>query len=140
MTVVVAKTSDLESCLMLRRIVFIEEQGVSEADERDALDAQAIHFLASEGNVPIGTARVLIKGNIGKIGRVCVLPMWRGQGLGAALILASLDGLRAEKKVTVAMLGAQSHALGFYEKLGFSVIGPEYLDAGISHFDMECPL
>ena len=38
------------------------------------------------------------------------------------------------------MLGAQTHAIGFYEKLGFTAFGPEYLDAGIPHRDMDRPL
>ena len=39
-------TQDIATCLELRRIVFIDEQGVPEADERDDLDAQAVHLLA----------------------------------------------------------------------------------------------
>ncbi|MEO0503034.1 MAG: GNAT family N-acetyltransferase, partial [Pseudomonadota bacterium] len=34
-------------------------------------------------------------------------------------------------------LGAQTHALSFYEKLGFEAFGPVYDDAGIPHRDME---
>jgi len=37
-------------------------------------------------------------------------------------------------------LGAQTHALDFYRKLGFAVFGDEYMDAGIPHFDMEMAL
>ncbi len=33
-------------------------------------------------------------------------------------------------------LGAQVHALGFYEALGFEAFGPVYDDAGIPHRDM----
>ena len=32
------------------------------------------------------------------------------------------------------------HAIPFYEKLGFTVCGPVYDDAGIPHRDMEKPL
>ena len=49
---------------------------------------------------------------------------------------AALDELRA-RGVTKAKLGAQTHAIGFYEKLGFTVHGPEYDDAGIPHRDMS---
>lgn len=137
MTVGIAATDDLDACLLLRRIVFIEEQGVSEADEIDNYDAKALHFLARDGDVPIGTARIVISGSTGKIGRVCVLVPYRGTGLGAALIQKSLEHLCTQPDVDIAKLGAQSHALGFYQRLGFEVVGPEYLDAGIPHFDME---
>ena len=57
-------------------------------------------------------------------------------GLGAALIRAALDVLRVQPGITRAKLGAQTHALGFYEKLGFTAYGPVYDDAGIPHRDM----
>lgn len=130
-------THDIATCQNLRRVVFIEEQGVSQADEVDGLDDQAVHLLARDGERPVGTARMLVKGTVGKIGRVCVLPAVRGTGLGAALILAALDELRRHPGVTEAYLGSQSHATGFYEKLGFAVEGEEFLDAGIPHRHMR---
>ena len=35
---------------------------------------------------------------------------------------------------------SQTHALGFYERLGFTAFGPEYMDAGIPHRDMVMDL
>ncbi|MBV0890326.1 GNAT family N-acetyltransferase [Paracoccus sp. Z118] len=136
----ITRTDDLAACHAIRRTVFIEEQNVPEALEMDDLDAAAIHLLAVEGGRPVGTARLLIDGETGKIGRVAVLVEHRGSGLGAALILAALDELRTMPGVTTAKLGAQLHALGFYEKLGFTARGPVYDDAGIPHRDMTRPL
>lgn len=129
-------TTDLAACHALRRAVFIEEQGVSEDRELDDLDGGAIHLLATEGNRPVGSARILLSGDTGKIGRVCVLPQARGTGLGAALIRAALDVLRDQPGIVRAELGSQAHAVGFYEKLGFAACGPVYDDAGIPHRDM----
>ena len=61
----------------------------------------------------------------------------RGAGHGAALIRAAVTMLQARPGITRAMLGAQTHAIGFYQKLGFSVCGPIYDDAGIPHRDMS---
>jgi predicted GNAT family N-acyltransferase len=133
----ISVSSDIATCQSLRRAVFIEEQGVSEADEVDGMDEAAIHLLALDGLCPVGTARLLLKGETGKIGRVCVLPMARGTGLGAALIRAALDELRRCPGIRQAYLGAQSHATGFYEKLGFTVEGDEFLDAGMPHRHMR---
>lgn len=129
-------TRDFVTCRLLRRRVFIEEQGVSEADELDDLDEQAIHLLAMSGGKPVGTARILLLGDTGKIGRVCVLPEARGKGIGAGLIRAAVSELRALPGLARAKLGAQTHALGFYERLGFVAYGPVYDDAGIPHRDM----
>ncbi|WP_347137755.1 GNAT family N-acetyltransferase [Paracoccus sp. SSK6] len=132
----IERTTDLAACHALRRAVFIEEQGVSEAEEMDGKDDQAIHLLASQDGQPVGSARILLMGDTGKIGRVCVLAQARGTGLGAALIRAALDVLRDQPGITRARLGAQTHAIGFYEKLGFVAHGPVYDDAGIPHRDM----
>ena len=130
----ISKTSDLETCLQLRRIVFIEEQNVPEDEEVDEYDKTAIHLLAFDGGTPVGTARIVLQGEVGKIGRVCVLQSHRGTGLGVNLINATLAELRALPNVTTARLGAQTHALGFYQALGFTAFGDEYIDAGIAHF------
>lgn len=129
-------SDDLAACHALRRAVFIEEQGIAPADEWDDLDEGAVHLLAWHGARPVGTARLLVEGETGKIGRVCVLACARGSGLGAGLIRAGVEALRARPGITQVRLGAQCHAIGFYEKLGFAVCGPVYDDAGIPHQDM----
>jgi predicted GNAT family N-acyltransferase len=136
---IIEETRDLAACHALRRTVFIDEQGVSEAEEMDDQDGAAIHLLARDGDRPLGSARLLIKGGTGKIGRVCVRADHRGQGLGAALIRAALEVLRA-RGLDQARLGSQTHAIGFYEKLGFVAEGPVYDDAGIPHRDMALNL
>jgi len=136
MTLHIAATTDIAACRALRRTVFIEEQGVSEADEIDDLDGQAIHLLATVDGVPMGSARLLTYGEVGKIGRVCVLKAARGTGLGGALMRAAVAQFRSLPGITKVKLGAQTHALGFYERLGFVAEGPEYMDAGIPHRDM----
>lgn len=133
----IEETTDLETCRAIRRAVFIVEQNVAEAEEWDGRDGAAIHLLARDASgAAIGTARILTDGATGKIGRVAVLQSARGTGAGAALIRAALDRLRATPGITRAKLGAQTHAIGFYEKLGFAAYGPEYDDAGIPHRDM----
>lgn len=132
----IAETAEIDTCLALRRAVFIDEQGIAEADEIDDLDGQAVHLLARIAGRPVGTARLLRKGDSGKIGRVCVLPEARGTGLGAALIRAGIAHFAGDPALVAVRLSAQDHAIGFYEKLGFAAYGPAYDDAGIPHRDM----
>ena len=132
--------TDYAPCIALRRAVFMGEQGISEAEEMDDLDEGAIHLLATIDSKPVGTARILIAGETGKIGRICVLRDQRGTGLGAKLVNAAIDHLRKVPQVSRAQLSAQDHAIGFYEKLGFVAYGPFYDDAGIAHQDMARPI
>lgn len=141
MTVTIAVSEDFKPCLALRMEVFVEEQNVPVEEELDDLDEVATHFLATdESGTPLGTARVYEAGEIGKIGRVCVVKSQRGTGLGARLIAACLDEIRTRPRLTQAKLGAQTHAIGFYERFGFEVIGAEYMDGGIPHQDMVLSL
>ncbi|THD76635.1 GNAT family N-acetyltransferase [Thalassobius vesicularis] len=132
----IEEAEGLDEVHALRRTVFIEEQGVPEADEWDDLDGSAVHLLARVDGVPVGTARLLIDGDTGRIGRICVARAARGTGLGAALVQDGIARLRAQG-LRMVRLGAQVHATGFYEKLGFAVCGPVYDDAGIDHHEME---
>ena len=140
MSLSITETRDVALCRALRRRVFIEEQGVSEADERDAYDKVAVHVLATLDGTAVGTARLLVQGDVGKIGRVCVLASARGQGIGKALILTSVQRFRQIDGVVTVRLGAQTHALGFYAALGFAAFGAVYIDAGIAHQDMQLTL
>ena len=140
MTLLIEETHDIATCRALRRVVFIEEQGVSEADEIDECDEDAIHLLARVEGQATGSARLLLGDGYGKIGRVCVLRAARGQGIGAALIRAAVARFAQIEGVSEVRLGAQTHALGFYQALGFQAFGPIYDDAGIAHRDMALRL
>lgn len=140
MSLKVEVTTDLDPCFALRRRVFIEEQNVPEEEEWDALDATAIHLLMTNDGHPVGTARLILDGDCAKIGRVCVLSEMRGTGAGAALMRFAVEHLKARGDLTKIKLSAQTYAIGFYEKLGFTAYGPEYDDAGIPHRDMSLTL
>lgn len=117
----------------IRRVVFIEEQQVPQEEEWDGRDDACRHFLALRDGTPLGTARLLPDGHIG---RVAVLDAARGLGIGAALMRAAIDaaGRLGHRRVELA---AQTHALAFYENLGFTAFGDVYLDAGIPHRNMR---
>jgi len=131
---------DLATCLAIRRVVFIEGQNVPEAEEVDGRDPDCLHYLLKTDGKAIATARVLPKDETAKIQRVAVLEEARACGTGSMLMRAILEDLRTNNAFHAAILGSQTHAIGFYEKLGFTVFGPEYDDAGIPHRDMTRPL
>ncbi len=141
MKVQVATTdADRAACMALRAEVFMVEQGVSEADELDGLDAEATHLLGKLDGTPIATLRLRKLGTLCKIERVCVRKPFRGQGFGRQLMQTALAKLREDKTLLTAKLGAQTDALPFYRTLGFASVGDPYLDAGIPHQDMTVRL
>lgn len=123
--------------LALRATVFIQEQGVPEQRERDGLDVDCWHVLASdESGQPIGCGRLT---PAHKIGRMAVLQNWRGQGVGAAL-LRELMALARHQGWPEVALDAQVSAIGFYERHGFVAHGDEFEDAGLAHRAMRLSL
>ncbi|MCD5984216.1 GNAT family N-acetyltransferase [Pseudomonas sp. CDFA 610] len=116
----------------IRDAVFIAEQSVPPELEWDSEDMDAVHFLASEGDYPIGTARLL---QDGEIGRLSVLKDWRGLKVGEALLTAAIS--EAEKRgLKEQKLSAQVQAIAFYERFGFTVVSDEFLEAGLPHVNM----
>ena len=124
---------DAPRLAVVRRRVFIDEQGVPERLEWDAGDAVSTHWLALADGSPVGCARLLPDG---QIGRMAVLPAWRGRGIGRALLGAALATARVRGHRTV-RLSAQVHAAEFYARAGFVVNGDVYEEAGIPHVAME---
>lgn len=142
MIVTIAETpEDIAQCLALRHAIFIVEQGVSEAEERDGQDDLCTHVLARADGQAVGTARVnwSLTG-IAKIQRVCVAADFRDRGVGGTIMRFIIAHVRKTGRASVIRLGSQTHALDFYRKLGFSEFGEIYMDAGIPHRDMEMTL
>jgi predicted GNAT family N-acyltransferase len=129
--------ADFAQLRAVREPVFVIEQHVPVELERDALDADCTHVLAFDRqNRPIGTGRLTPQRTIG---RMAVLPEWRGHGVGDAL-LARLIELAKAKAWPEVSLHAQVGAMGFYLKHGFASYGPVYEEAGILHQSMSLAL
>jgi predicted GNAT family N-acyltransferase len=120
--------------MAVRTAVFVKEQGVALTLELDGHDAVALHLLAEDAQGrPIGTARLLPDG---RIGRMAVLPHWRRRGVGGALLRESLR-LATDSPGMCPFLNAQRDAVGFYLRHGFVPEGEEFLEAGIPHRRMR---
>jgi ElaA protein len=135
----VSTREEMDACFAIRETVFMQEQNVDPAIERDGRDGDCIQYIAETGGRPAGTARARMLGDKVKIERVAVLKEARGTGTGAALmrfLMADLaDDARAAGRHF--FLSSQCRAIAFYERLGFTVCSEEYLDADIPHRDMR---
>ncbi|WP_179395109.1 GNAT family N-acetyltransferase [Lacticaseibacillus absianus] len=135
-------TTDMTSqtyreALAIRQTVFVEEQHVPATLEVDADEPKAIHFVAFENGLALGTARLIPEGTGYHVQRVAVLRAYRHHGVGKAL-LEQLATYAAAHGATELHLGAQVQAVGFYKTLGYQLTArPEFLDAGIRHREMQ---
>jgi predicted GNAT family N-acyltransferase len=117
----------------IRRAVFVNEQGVSEAEEMDARDGACHHYLARRDGTDAGTARLRPLGEgVAKIERMAVLAAHRRTGIGRALIARIEEDARRQGIATL-VLHAQAHAVPFYAALGYVAVGAPFEEAGIPH-------
>jgi len=116
----VARTDDeLLAAFEVRRIVFIDEQGVPDSVERDDRDATADHVVAYLDGAAVGVGRLVVDADVARVGRIAVLAPARRQGIGAA-VLAQLEAVAADRGAAAVELHAQLHALAFYGRLGYA--------------------
>ncbi|MGQ4491110.1 GNAT family N-acetyltransferase [Streptomyces sp. SAS_281] len=138
---------DRAACFQLRKEVFVGEQNVPEEIEYDAYDADALHVIAvAADGTTLGTGRLLhgpaaaahtgAGPTVGSLGRLAVSREARDLGVGAALVRA-IEGAARDNGLAAVDLHAQTHALRFYERLGYGPYGPEFMDAGIAHRAMR---
>lgn len=114
----------------VRESVFVQEQNVPADMEYDEFDPVSLHAVARgpDGEI-IGTGRLLPDGHIG---RMAVLPLWRGKGVGSVLISYLMDAAR-HRGVSELKLNAQVQAVEFYRHFGFRTVGGQFEEAGIPH-------
>ena len=136
MSVVIERVAWVDRQATLKAIrfeVFVDEQDVPVEEELDGMDETSTHFLATVDEQPVGTARLMPSG---QIGRMAVLKAFRRQGIGAQLLNAAVK-TALEAGLDEPFLHAQTHALDFYAAHGFVAHGEIFLDAGIEHRAMR---
>ena len=123
--------------MAVRERVFVDEQDVPVALERDGHDDDAVHFVAYAAGEAIGAARLRrVDDATGKVERVAVDADRRGEGWGGRL-MAAVEREASERGVAELAMHAQTDVLGFYRTLGYEAEGPTFEEAGIRHRRMR---
>jgi len=132
----VTQNMDLQAAFQVRRVVFVEEQGISEELDFDGLDRQAVHLVVKDGERVIGTARVrFLDDKQAKIERMAILKPFRRQGIGSRMISFLIKELET-RHVEQVVVYAQIKTVAFYRVCGFKLSGSPFLEAGIHHMKM----
>jgi len=130
---------ELELVYQIRREVFDQEQHLTTWVRDFPEDEHSLNVLAWIDGQAVGTGRVSLWGDEAQIAWVAVRKPYRGQGVGRA-VMHSLIRWAREHGARIVTLNAQTHALGFYQKLGFRPIGRPFYMAHIEHQLMELEL
>ncbi len=90
-----------------------------EFDEHDTPDTR--YIVMTDDEFPVATCRFYPLGDrSAMVGRVVVLPEYRGKGLGSRVVSEAEIWLK-DLGFTKAVVESRNEAVGFYEKLGYSV-------------------
>ena len=129
---------ELYNILSLRSEVFIVEQNCAYQDI-DKKDQSALHVFIKKNNQIIAYTRIFKPNDYfeySSIGRVVVLKKERASKIGSQIMSFSIKKIEEIFNETKIKISAQKHLISFYKKLGFLVIGDEYLEDGIPHIAM----
>lgn len=125
---------DLTAVHAIRDKVFGEEQKISPEKIRDAYDAQAVHLLIYVDGKAVATGRIYHDGSQFRMGRICVLKEYRGQGIGDLAVRLLL--YKAFQFANRLYISAQAYLEDFYKKFGFETVGEPFLEEEIPHVNM----
>ncbi|MED0875953.1 GNAT family N-acetyltransferase [Bacillus mobilis] len=132
---IITELTDLETAFHIRKEVFVKEQNVPLEDEFDTFDKigeECKHILVYYNELPVGTGRIRFVDGAGKLERICILKDYRKYGLGKVIIKA-LEEIARDKEATKVKLHGQTHAEGFYTKLGYQTSSDVFMEDGIPH-------
>lgn len=127
--------ANFEIVLQIRDEVFVHEQQLTDDARNDPDDMESIHFLAFLHHEPVGTGRLTMYGREAQVAWVAVRAADRGSGIGLAIMEAIVERAFLESAGYV-LLNAQTHAIEFYRRLDFDVVGTEFFMGGIGHYVM----
>ena len=135
---------DLYHILKARSQVFVVEQHCAYQDIDEA-DFDCLHLVAHHNEKLIGYCRIIApefnhanaSGSMPAIGRVLVLPQYRGNGLAREIMTQAIKYCHKKygKKIPIA-IAAQTYLINFYQSLGFVANSDFYLADGLEHVNM----
>ncbi len=129
----------LQEAFAIRNQVFVVEQNVNPAQERDNFEETSHHFIAYLDETPVGAARWRVTDYGVKLERFAILSQYRGQGIGQALVAEVLKDINSHPEAAgkIKYLHAQLSAVGLYSKFGFEKVGDQFEECFIQHYKMQ---
>lgn len=131
-------THELYAVLQLRAEVFMVEQDCVYQD-LDNKDLDAYHMLGVLDTKIVAYARIFKPGDYfleSSIGRIVVKKEFRKFQFGYQLVVNSIQFIENNLQQNKILISAQSYLTKFYNSLGFTQVGEEYLEDGIPHIKM----
>jgi ribosomal protein S18 acetylase RimI-like enzyme len=121
----------------LRNDVLRKPLGLSLTAEELAREEDQLHFGLFEPEDNLVACAVVVRLSLtdARIRQMAVSPTHQRRGLGKRMVNELEANLRS-RGLTNLVLNARASAVGFYEKLGYTISGDEFIDVTVAHFRM----
>ena len=130
---------ELYQIIQARESVFVVEQKINYVDCDDK-DLIAYHLLGYLNHTLVAYLRAFAPGlkypQAASIGRVLTLFQFRGQGLGKELLQQGIEHSSNTFGNVDIQISAQTYLAKFYQHFGFQIVGAQYQEEGLPHFQM----
>ncbi len=127
--------SELYEIIKSRAEIFLLEQNII-CQDLDNKDYDSLHcFFFDDKRVVAYLRAFYSEKDVVTIGRVLTLS--HGNGLGRKLMEKSIEKIKTNLPCKKISVHAQKQAVGFYEKLGFTIVSDEFVEEGVIHVTME---
>jgi len=130
-------TKEYQLMVKLREDILRKPLGLSfDSDELEIEKGNLLIGAFEDGSI-LGCC-MLVEENSDKVKlrQMAVLNALQGKGIGRALMQFA-ENLARDHGYKVLTMHARKNAIGFYEKMGYKVKGPEFQEVSIPHYEME---
>ena len=129
-------TKGYADALQLRQEILRLPLGLTFTAAETAHDAEDFHFGAFEGSLLVAILILQpIDGDKIKMRQVAVSPDFQGHGIGSKLV-AFAEEFAQQQGYRTLVAHARTTALTFYQRLGYTATGEEFLEVTIPHWSI----
>ena len=132
------KSSLYEKSLVIRNDVLRKPLNLNIYDEDLSDEEDQIHFVLEKDNQILGTVSLVVhyKKNTGKLRQMATIPEVRGDGYGRMLV-HELEKYAVNNEMKTVLLHARQYAIGFYQKMGYTICSEPFEEVGIKNVVMQ---
>ncbi len=130
-------TPQYEDMIQLRNEILRKPLGLSFTEEELEKEKENLLIGAYEEDIMLGCCMLVQEGDDAvRLRQMAVLNDLQGKGIGKALMnfAENLARDRGYERIT---MHARKNSVGFYEKMGYKLVGSEFEEITIPHFVME---
>lgn len=130
-------SNEYHQMVELRKLILRKPLGLEFSEEDLEKEKHDLHIAAYEEDTILGCCMLTeIDSQTVRLRQMAVKSGLQGKGIGRVLMQFA-ENIARDRGYKVLCMHARKNATGFYEKLGYTVVGEEFTEVTIAHYNME---